>query len=395
MRVLVVDHVGGIEVFREKYEILASEHGVDLDVFVPETWIENGRVVRAGGGASGYRLRTGRAAFRGYENRGFFYTGLSSAMRRVRPDILHLVEEPYGLMALQSVVLARLHCPGAKILFYTFDNLYREFRYPYRPSWFYGRVQRLVDARADCATAACGEAGAVLRARGFTRPIRYVPLGVNPDRYRREGASSRRAEFGLGDFVVGFVGRLIPAKGVSLLLDALLRLRGSWSCLIIGDGPEGPRVEELARSRGLADRVRVVRGVPHAEVPAFLNLMDVMVLPSRTTPKWKEQFGRALVEAMACEVAVVGSDSGAIPEVIGDAGIVFPEGDATALASALEDLRADPARREALAASGRERVLRFFTWRRVADMYTRLYDGLMQGSLPSEEVPEWSTSFSS
>jgi glycosyltransferase involved in cell wall biosynthesis len=98
---------------------------------------------------------------------------------------------------------------------------------------------------------------------------------------------------------------------------------------------------------------------------------------------------------MACEVAVVGSDSGAIPEVIGDAGIVFPEGDATALASALEDLRADPARREALAASGRERVLRFFTWRRVAEMYKRLYDGLMQGSLPSEEVPEWSTSFSS
>ena len=112
---------------------------------------------------------------------------------------------------------------------------------------------------------------------------------------------------------------------------------------IVGDGPQRAELERLIARRSLGDRVRLLRSVPPAEVAAQMSEMDVLVLPSRTTPVWKEQFGRVLAEAMACRVPVVGSDSGAIPEVIGDAGLTFPEGDADALAERLGRLMASPA----------------------------------------------------
>ncbi len=135
----------------------------------------------------------------------------------------------------------------------------------------------------------------------------------------------------------------------------------------------------LAGELGIRERVRFVPAVPAAEVPAYLRAMDALVLPSRTTPVWKEQFGHVLIEAMACEVPAIGSDSGAIPEVIGPAGLLFPEGDASALARALDELRSQPALRKRLGEEGRRRVLERYTHeqiaRQTADIYRRALTG--------------------
>ncbi|MFH1277262.1 MAG: glycosyltransferase family 4 protein [Candidatus Eisenbacteria bacterium] len=395
VRVLIVDHVGGIETNRQKYAILGSDPDVDLTLFVPETWIENQRTVRAERDAENCRVLTGRAGFRGYENRGFFYTGLAGAIARTKPDVLHLNEEPFSLFALQSVLLARLIRPDVKILFYTFDNLRAGFRYPYRPSWFYGLVQRIVQGSSDLGTAGCADAMGILRSRGFRKPARFVPLGVDTSRFRKKDVSKGRAELGLGPFVIGFVGRLVPVKGVHVLLEALPRVEADWSCLVIGDGEQRGSVEDFVRTRGYADRLRIEPGVPHGSVADWLNLMDVLVLPSITMPNSKEQFGRVLIEAMACEVPVIGSDSGSIPEVIGEAGLVFPEGDSEALGRILSGLARDGAERARLAAAGRSRVTRHFSWRRVAETYKNIYDELLRGTPRSEDRPEWSTSSSS
>ena len=120
--------------------------------------------------------------------------------------------------------------------------------------------------------------------------------------------------------------------------------------------------------------------LPPAQLATALQALAVLVLPSHTQPRWKEQFGRVLTEAMACGVPVIGSSSGAIPEVIGDAGLVFPEGDAAALAAALERLRIDPALHAALAAAGLARVRAHYTQDVIATRTAAFYRALLAGA---------------
>lgn len=391
LRVLVVDHVAGVEAFRRKYELLAADPDVELTVLAPETWIENGREVRAPQPGGRYRVLTGRVAWRGRENRAFFLSGVAGAILRSRPDILHLQEEPFSLIALQCALLARLLRPGVRTVFYTFDNLREGFRYAYRPGALYGLIQRVVHAASDAGMASCRDAARVLVSRGFARPVRFVPLGVDPERYRPPGPerATERERRGLHGFVIGYVGRLLPMKGLSVLMEALPAVPGDWMLLVVGSGPEREAMEKRAEELDLRDRLRIEDGVPHEEVPALMGLLDAMVLPSLTTSHWKEQFGRVLTEAMACGVPVVGSDSGAIPEVIGEAGRVVPEGDPRALGEVLAALARDEGERERLAAAGRRRVLEHFSWERVVDRWTAAWRGLHEGGLLSEAAPDW------
>ena len=119
--------------------------------------------------------------------------------------------------------------------------------------------------------------------------------------------------------------------------------------------------------------------IPSGDMPHHLNGLDVLVLPSVSRPNWKEQFGRVLVEAMACGTPVVGSRSGEIPNVIGDAGLLFPEGDVAGLARQLARLQGNADLRQEMAERGRQRVLECFTQARIAAETYRVYEDLLQG----------------
>ncbi|MGQ0723480.1 MAG: glycosyltransferase family 4 protein [Candidatus Eiseniibacteriota bacterium] len=390
LRVLVVDHVAGVEPFRRKYEILAADPSLELTVFAPDRWIENRREVRAPASVEGYRILSGKVVWPGRENRAFFVGGLAAAVGRTRPHVLHLMEEPFSLIALQAAALCRTLHPRAKVVFYTFDNLYEGFRYSYRPSWAYGLFQRTVHRLSSAGVAACGDAGRILLSRRFEKPIRYVPLGVDVERYAAAPDPARRDALGLRGFVIGYVGRFLPIKGLSVLGDALSLLPGEWTLLAVGSGPEQEVLESKARQGGWSERLRIAGGVAHADVPALMALMDVLVLPSVTTPHFREQFGRVLIEAMCCRIPLIGSDSGSIPETMGEAGIVVPERDAPALAAALTRLMAEPAERKRLGEAGRRRAERHFTWERIAATYRSLWEELARGTLRSEAGPSWS-----
>ena len=178
-------------------------------------------------------------------------------------------------------------------------------------------------------------------------------------------------------FVAGYAGRLVPEKGIDLLLRAIAQLPAGARAPVVGSGPERARLMRLAAELGLAGRVTWTPLVPSAEMPGVLAGFDCLVLPSRTRPNWKEQFGRVLVEAMACGVPVIGSTSGELPLVIGDAGLLFPEGDAAGLAQKLLELWRQPEQRAALAVRGRERMLARYTQRRVAQATVELYRSLV------------------
>ena len=181
-----------------------------------------------------------------------------------------------------------------------------------------------------------------------------------------------------GQLVIGYAGRFVEEKGVDILLAAAASLDGDWRVDLIGSGPAQARLIDLARSLGITDRVRFLPWVSSAQIADVYRSFDVLVLPSRSKPNWIEQFGRVLVEAMACGVPVVGSTCGEIPNVIGDAGLIFPEGDADALREHLQCLHDQPALRAELAQRGRQRVLDHFTQAQIARRTYEVYQQVMR-----------------
>ena len=147
--------------------------------------------------------------------------------------------------------------------------------------------------------------------------------------------------------------------------------------LLVGDGELRNKITVEGRRLGISDRIRIVDTIPSSRVPEYLNCMDCLVLPSRTTKKWKEQFGRVLIEAMACEVPVIGSDSGEIPNVIGDSGLIFREGNVGDLSSKIKLLINNIDMRVKLSRKSRQRVLNNFTQEKVARETYKIYQKMM------------------
>jgi glycosyltransferase involved in cell wall biosynthesis len=397
IRVLAVDHTAGVLPFRKKFDALAAHPEVKLTVLAPERWIENYREVRAvAREGPGYSLRIGRVGWPGYENRAFFRSGIGPALRASAPDILHLWEEPFSAIALQALLLARLHAPRAKALFFSSDNLSGDFHYSYRPSLAYAVVERLVHRWCAMGTAVSEEVAGVLRQKRFAKPIEVIPNGVDLADYglgsirspvwapRRADGGEIRARLGLEPPIVGYLGRLLQQKGIDLLLRAVARLRTSQGArllpalAVIGTGPDEEQLRSLAGELGLGNSVRFLPGVPHDEVPAVLACLEILVLPSRGTPRWREQFGRVLIEGMAAGCCVVGTRSGGIPEVIADAGIVVPEEGVEELVDALRRLLAGEALRATFRARGIERVRSHYTWEAIARRLVGIYRELLE-----------------
>jgi len=355
--------------YQRKLEELAQFPDVELSLVVPPYWRDGHRILpleRAH--TSGYEMHLLPMVFNGHFHL-HYYRGLGRLVQGLQPHILHIDEEPYNLATFQAMRLAN-RC-GAEALFFTWQNLMR--RYPFPFSWF----ERYNLQHAGCAIAGNQEAARVLRAKGYDGAVYVVPqFGVDPHVYRRETSRvQRRARF-----VIGYVGRLVEEKGVQVLLRAVAGLGGDWQLRVVGDGPYRTALEALSTELAIEPRVVMEPWVPSAEMPHKLNGLDVLVLPSLTRSNWKEQFGRVLVEAMASQVPVVGSSSGEIPNVIGDAGLIFPEGGHDALRERLSRLMSDGELRATLGERGRARVLERYTQERVAAQTYEAYRGLLAGA---------------
>ncbi len=371
MKVVIVSKALVVAAYRRKLQELARQPDVELTAIVPPGWREGRRYLPLEcATAEGYRLIVAPMVFNGQHHL-HFYPTLGRLLDALRPDVLHVDEEPYNLATWHGL-RAGAHV-GARGLFFTWQNLYR--RYPWPFSYFERASYRL----SSYAIAGNQSAVAVLRRKGFQGPIRVIPqFGIDPELFApAEAQMGRRAS----EFVIGFAGRLVPEKGIAILLRACAALpfRG-WTLHLLGNGPHQARFAALAQQLGIGDRVRFWGHLPSMQVADFYRALDVLVLPSLSRPNWIEQFGRVLIEAMACGVPVIGSDSGEIPYVIGDAGLIFPEGDAAALAELLASLAQSPERRAALAAQGRARVLAHFTQAQVAADTARVYREVLSGA---------------
>ena len=366
MKVLMFSKALVAGVYQRKLEELAALPEItQLTVIVPPYWVE-GRVGRTNlekKFTSGYEMIVEPLWFNG-RHHVHFYPGLSRQIKRVRPDLVHADDESFNLATFEGVWAARHY--GAAAVFYNYANIYRNYPPPFR-------LFEQYNFKHTGAALACNqEAFDILRRRGYHKPIEICPqFGVDLAITHR---TTPPAGFARPDlFTVGYFGRLVPEKGLDTLIDACALLKGDWRLVLVGKGQQEAALRAQVEQLGLTNRVEFYPMVASTEVAAYMSGVDTLVLPSVTTSNWKEQFGRVLIEAMAVEVPVVGSDSGEIPHVIGEAGLVFPEKDVKALADRLQRLYDDTTLRSDLAAKGLARVEAHYTQRQVARRHLALY----------------------
>jgi len=371
MHVVMISKACVVGIYQRKLEELARLPDVDLTVVVPPSWRDSrGTTHLERAHVEGYQLVISPMAFNGHFHL-HFYPGLGRLLDGLGAELIHMDEEPYNLSTWQALRWAAQRSVPA--CFFTWQNLQRSYPPPFR--WF----EQYCYSRARHALAGSREAETVLRAKGYAGPVTVVPqFGVDTDMFSPLVGQTKLSGEGL---VLGYAGGLVPEKGVDLLLKAAAgSVASKWSLVIAGDGSERKRLQSLSVDLGLDERIRFVGRIPSAQMPDFYRSLDVLALPSRTMPNWKEQFGRVLVEAMACGVPALGSDSGEIPHVIGDGGLVFPEGDVGALRECLARLSRDTSLRAALSCRARERVLTHYTQRQIALATRDVYRVMVAGA---------------
>lgn len=367
LRILVVAHSFVVPSNRARWELLAELHDdVDVTLVVPSIL----RTARYGvqqvfsvdsEERSNFHVVALSTTVRG------MYRHLAKLVRAIKPHVVQVNEEPSEWALFQTFLIARVLAPNAVRLFYFWTNILS------RPTAVWNRLKFRSDFRlAHAAIAGSQDSVAVLKALGFSgRVIVQTELGADERTWL-----PAHQECSVRPFTIGYVGALLPEKGLGDLAMSVTSLRGDWRLVVIGDGPERATLEDVLTATAQRDRLDLAGFVDRSDLPERVAALDVLVLPSRTTLTWKEQFGLVQVEAMLCGVAVVGSDSGAIPEVLGDGGLIFPEGDQRALTVLLQSLMDRPDWREEIAERGRKRALRLYSASALADETYELYQTL-------------------
>jgi glycosyltransferase involved in cell wall biosynthesis len=367
MRVLISVVGHRTEHWTDYFEILAAQPGVELTLLLADVSPQTELVLRGSGddrpgldchvvphliGEAG----TGHMASIMFRPRALRH------LRINRPDVVHIIGEAGYLSTWQVLRWSRRSWPGVPVSLYAAQNVVIRFPPPF--PWLERRAYKAVTHVVPITPAAL----AVLQTKGFKGAATIVPLGVDTRRFAPPPEPSPDD----GRFTVGFVGRLEPHKGIQDLLTATERL--DTDLLVVGRGSLSPLVAAAAVRR--PGRVRLVDWADHEQLPGLLWQMSVLALPSaeivqRNVVPWvgiplREQFGRVLVEAMACGVPVVGSDVGEIGHVIGGAGLTYPAGDISALGGAIATLRGDPGLARRLGEVGVARARREFSWDQAA-----------------------------
>jgi glycosyltransferase involved in cell wall biosynthesis len=347
-RVLIISHIYLDPARRGKLRAFAA-HDFDVTLGLPQRWKEAslGRSIETvwerQGGLEIFPIparHQGDPALLQFGQR-----ELDSLLRDKRPSLVQVEEELLSRAAAQVVRAARR--TNTPVVLFTQENVER-------PSSVLARWRsRGTLERVRGVIAGSHAAAELVRHERPGLPVAVIPqIGVAvppaPEHVYHEGLA------------IGCVGRLVAEKGLDTLLEALAENRGEpWHLTVVGEGPDRERLERFTSEHRLAARVRWMGALPPERLARLWPELDVLVLPSRKLPDWTEPVGQVLMEAMAHEVAVVGSNAGVIPEVIGHSGVLVPPGDSAALAAALRRLATDEARRPLIQAARARAMQRF------------------------------------
>jgi glycosyltransferase involved in cell wall biosynthesis len=389
MKLLIVSH-SCVEapINQQFYAEVERQTGWDMTILTPDRWQDeygNQSIPQRWPQYQGQLVslpiwNSGSVPLHGY------LSTCTQLFKELQPDFIYVHQEPYAITTSQLYFANRLTC-RSPIGFFTWQNIYKQYPFPF--NWLEQRV--LQTSRI----AFCGSRSAevVLRQKGFQAETLYLPAGIDPTLhvYRPEAEELRnKLQAKPTEFLLGYVGRLVEQKGLKTLLHALKQIESlPWRLIVIGSGPDADEFDAIAQTLQLSPRINRLGFVESKTVPLYLSALHGLVLPSETRLNWKEQFGRVIIEAMACGTPVIGSDSGEIPHLLQatGGGLVFPEGQPQALAEQLQRLMLQPALRSQLAQQGQQSVFNHYTSPMIAQQFAQAIETVVQSSnsVPSLE----------
>ncbi|MBD3265307.1 glycosyltransferase [bacterium] len=383
MRILYIDKTAGLASSHERHQAIAQQPGVDLHVLGPRHWVENGRPIdwQPDRGCA-YHPHPGLVFGKDYYARAGYYWGMEQALVKAKPDLIQILEEPWSITAIQTVLYSSIFAPFTPLVFYTWENIYRPWQYPSRASLLYKYIDKILHQASVGAVCATQGAEQVLQEKGYPHPTTVIPYGI-PNWFFEYKQQKRESS---NPFTIGYIGRLMYMKGIDILLGALENLP-DCHLILVGEGNDKINYQEQARLKNLQNRVEWLPPLSERRLPDVLQRMDVFVLPSRRVAGWQEQLGRVAIEAMAQGIPVIGSSSGAIPEVLGDAGLIFEENSTTDLIEKIQILKKDKNARHRLSQLGFHRAKERFTWQRFAEEIVLFYQKILRKT-PVEKIHE-------
>jgi glycosyltransferase involved in cell wall biosynthesis len=356
IRVLFTENLAVESAHREIYRVLAERNNLEVHLLVPRSWKEaHGLVMCEPEASPSLHVHQSHILF-GYRQHRVMYRELGRIMRTVRPHMVVLDQEPENYAAIQGVIARNKSSPDAKLALTSSRNIdHVGIGFPYRFELTHRWCDRYVRRHPVDACFVRTKAAIPFMQR-YARDIVHIPFSVDANGLMKR-PSTKQSNGKSGLITIGYLGRLIEPKGVRLLLNAFPYLPANTRLMFVGRGELGDTLKAEAIRMGVGERVIILPPVPHDEVPGVLAQMDLIVVPSLETKYWKEQCPRVPMEAMACGVPVIGSQSGGILEVLGETGRFFRTGDLEDLVEKLLQVIGDPSARKSMAALGRARVL--------------------------------------
>jgi glycosyltransferase involved in cell wall biosynthesis len=369
MKMVVVSHACITPRNQEFFQRVCDVSGWSLTIILPSRWANvfaNEYAVARSASFAGRLLPT-KVFLKGNIPLHFYHFRLFKALRDENPDIIYVHNESYAISTFQAVFYNAVF--GRRVIgFSAFQNINKRYVWPIRV------VEKFTLSHADFCFAGSDSAARTIREKGFKSHVAVLPLGVGENHisgalpgYDMDDAAGKAA-------VIGYVGRLVPEKGVAVLLRSLAILQQTaWECHIIGDGPEKDHLKYLSLELGISKKVKFFGYIGHGEIAQYMRKFSVLILPSLTRPNWAEQFGRVIIEALAAEVPVIGSTCGEIPVLLKklEGGLIVNEDDPDDLAGAIDNLLADPKLRRRLAMTGNQRVRELFSESKIAADFVR------------------------
>lgn len=362
MKILVVSHPCVTPINQQFYAEVEQQTGWELTIVTPSNWknqYSNKITAERWSGYKGQLLsipvwKSGSIPLHIYRST------FIPLLQKLKPDVIYVHHEPYGTATAQVYLANRLSIKKT-IGFFTWQNIFKRYPFPFHD------MQNFVFKESKFAFPGSRSAEEVLRQKGYEGTSVILPSGVDSDIYfARPEAEELKSKLRIftNDVLIGYIGRIIEEKGLKTLLYALRQIQTlPWRLILVGSGSYETEFDAITQNLQLTHRVQRLEYVPHTEAPLYLSAFDLLVLPSETRPNWKEQFGRVIIEAIACGTPVVGSDSGEIPHLIQatGGGFTFPEAQPEALAKQLKQLILNPSLRWQLVERGKQVVLRDYT----------------------------------